>query len=207
MTIILELATKLVSTAVCILIITASAVAQTAPSASDPRTGAGKATGRYYVDFRVGLIGTYGHSYVAYGRLNAQGKPADAHYADLHPMGNYLVMAVGHVLPVPANTDWDPGVLELPVTSSYFRVINAADYARLQAALRKARAEKQPYWNALTNNCNHFIAKLARAIGLRTPTDLLISYAFIPALRDLNEGSAPPSRRATPSAHSAPPRS
>jgi hypothetical protein len=26
----------------------------------------------YYIEFRVATIGTYGHSYVAYGRLNAQ---------------------------------------------------------------------------------------------------------------------------------------
>jgi len=160
-------------------------------------------SGSYYIEFRVAEIGTYGHSYVAYGRLNARGKPADAHYADLHPMGNYLVMAVGHVLPVPANTVWDPEVLKLPVASSYFRVLNAAEYAKLQAALRRARANKQPYWNALTNNCNHFVAELAQAIGLRAPSDLQLSYAFVPSLRELNEpgGQARPvAKRQAPAA-------
>lgn len=166
-----------------------------------------QSTGRYYIEFRVAEIGTYGHSYVAYGRLNERGKPTDAHYADLHPMGNYLVMAVGHVLPVPANTEWDPDVLKLPVASSYFRALNAAEYAKLQTGLRKARADKQPYWNALTNNCNHFVAELARAIGLRAPTDLQVSYAFVPSLRELNEAGGqarPAAKRRSPTADRTP---
>jgi hypothetical protein len=143
---------------------------------------------RYYIDFRVAQIGVYGHSYVAYGRLNVRGTPADAHYADLHPMGNYLVMAVGHVLPVPANTVWDPDVLKLPVASSYMRPLNAAQYAKLQLALREAQAHRQPYWNAITNNCNHFVGELAQAVGLRVPPDFQVSYLFVPSLRRMNEG-------------------
>jgi hypothetical protein len=156
-------------------------------------TGTGVTTataqGAYYIEFRVAQIGAYGHSYVAYGRLNGRGQPAEAHYADLHPMGNYAIMAIGHILPVPANTTWDPDVLKLPVSSSYRRKLSAAEYHKLLAAVRIAKANKQPYWNAISNNCNHFIAQLAQAIGMKTPSDLVVSYAFVPALRDLNEGS------------------
>jgi hypothetical protein len=172
------------------------AQSQNVPPAAVPEVGAesrkAPATSgdRYYIDFRVAQIGTYGHSYVAFGRLDGRGKPASAEYADLHPRGNYLIMAVGHVLPVPANTEWDPDVLNLPIASSYVRKLNAVQYKKLQAALRDVRANKQPYWNALTNNCNHFVAQLARAIGLRAPTDLKVSYAFVPALRDMNEIAA-----------------
>lgn len=157
---------------------------------ADSRKAAIMSGDRYYIDFRVAQIGTYGHSYVAFGRLDRRGKPTSAEYADLHPRGNYLIMAVGHVFPVPANTEWDPDVLKLPVASSYVRKLNGAQYKKLQAALRDARANKQPYWNALTNNCNHFVAQLARAVGLRAPTDLKVSYAFVPALRDMNETAA-----------------
>ena len=183
--------------AVCLILgFAASAHAQAEKQASLAATTAGgeqrsaaTSTDRYYIDFRVAQIGTYGHSYVAYGRLNARGKPADAHYADLHPMGNYLIMAMGHVLPVPANTVWDPDVLKLPVASSYMRPLNAAQYARLQVALREAQARKQPYWNAITNNCNHFIGELAQAVGLRVPSDFQLSYIFVPSLRRMNEHS------------------
>lgn len=212
MNLMIALGTGLVRVMVWCLLFTAPAAAETAQArtSAESSPAAARSSGRYYIDFRVAQIGAYGHSYVAYGRLSAQGKPADAHYADLHPMGNYLVMAVGHILPVPANTEWDPEILKLPIASSYFRVLNAAEYARLQAALRKARADKQPYWNALTNNCNHFLAQLARAIGLRAPMDLQVSYAFVPSLRELNGGGAParPARRAAPTVERpAPPRS
>ena len=60
---------------------------------------------------------------------------------------------------------------------------------RLQVALREAQARKQPYWNAITNNCNHFIGELAQAVGLRVPSDFQLSYMFVPSLRRMNEHS------------------
>src|SRR5215471_12038798 len=165
--------------------------AQSAPAGESASEARAKATiaspTRYYIEFRVARIGLYGHSYVAYGRLNARGQPADSHYADLHPMGNYAVMAIGHLVPVPANTQWDPDVLKLPVASSYRRNLNEAEYQKLLAAVQRARANKRPTWDAVSNNCNHFVAQLARAVGLRTPNDFQFSYSFIPALRELNE--------------------
>jgi hypothetical protein len=153
---------------------------------ADARTAAASPTG-YYIEFRAARIGLYGHSYVAYGRLNARGQPAESHYVDLHPMGNYAVMAIGHLVPVPANTDWDPDVLKLPVASSYRRNLSAAEYQKLLAAVQRARTNKKPTWDAVTNNCNHFVAQLATAVGLRTPNDFQFSYSFIPALRELND--------------------
>jgi hypothetical protein len=158
------------------------------PSFNSPGAQASKP---YYIEFRVARIGTYGHSYVAYGRLNAQGQPAEARYADHHPRGNYALMALGHLLPVPANTKWDPEVLTLPIDSSYRRKLTPTQYKKLVAAIQRFKADKQPYWNAVTNNCNHYVGELARAVGLRTPTNFQVSYAFVPALRDLNEPAGP----------------
>jgi len=175
----------------CLLGAPAVAAPQDVPpsgsNAADNKGAAAAASHGYYIEFRVAQIGTYGHSYAAYGRLNANGQPADFHYADLHPMGNYAIMALGHLLPVPANTQWDPDVLKLPIASSYRRKLGAAEYQRLLLAVQRARANAHPTWNAVTNNCNHFIAELAKAVGLRTPHDFQVSYSFVPALRDLNE--------------------
>jgi hypothetical protein len=118
-------------------------------------------------------------SHFARGRTN---------YADLHPMGGYAVMALGHVLPVPANTQWDPDVLRLPVSARYRRNLNAQQYQALLAAVRSAKF-RQRYWNAVTNNCNHFVGELARAIGLKSPGAFQVSYSFVPALRALNEST------------------
>ncbi len=165
------------------------------------RATAAQAGTPYYIEFRVARVGTYGHSYVAYGRLNGHGQPAEHRYADLHPTGNYALMAIGHVLPVPANTKWDPEVLTLPVSSSYRRKLTAVQYKKLVATIQRLQSE-QRYWNAVTNNCNHYVGELARAVGLRTPGNFQVSYAFIPALRDLNE--SPSAKDQTPAASPAP---
>jgi hypothetical protein len=184
-----------------------SAFAQQTASPAQPQSSEGdktaakpKSAGGYYVEFRVAQIGTYGHSYVVYGPAGGR-----ANYADLHPMGGYVVMALGHVLPVPANTEWDPDVLKLPVSARYRRSLDAQQYQRLIGAVRSAQINKQPYWNAVTNNCNHFIGELAQAIGLRVPGQFQVSYSFVPALRELNESphtrspTAPSGRSTTPS--------
>ena len=150
------------------------------------------ASGGYYIEFRVAQIGAYGHSYVAYGNVGGR-----QNFADLHPMGNYAVMALGHVLPIPANTQWDPDVLKLPVTARYRRSLNAEQYRKLLAALSTAKANKSPYWNAVTNNCNHFIGELAHAVGLKVPGQFQVSYAFVPALKNLNEGAVARTGRAS----------
>jgi len=56
-------------------------------------------------------------------------------------------------------------------------------------SLSAAKANKSPYWNAVTNNCNHFIGELAQAVGLKVPGQFQVSYAFVPALKELNEGA------------------
>jgi hypothetical protein len=105
------------------------------------------------------------------------------------------------VLPVPANTQWDPEVATLPISASYRRKLTQAQYKNLLAAIQRSKAE-QRYWNAVTNNCNHYVGELARAVGLRTPGNFQVSYAFIPALRDLNESQA--GKDQTPAASSTP---
>lgn len=147
--------------------------------------------GSHYVEFRVAQIGAYGHSYAVYGSNGGQ-----THYADLHPMGGYIVMALGHVVPVPANTEWNPEVLTLPISARYRRNLDAAQYQKLVAAVRAAKANKQPYWNAVTNNCNHFVGELAQSVGLRVPGQFQVSYSFVPALRALNEKSSVPTTTA-----------
>lgn len=180
--------TRLITAVLAALVIPGALAAENniAPG-GQPRAPAAQSATPYFIEFRVATIGTYGHSYVKYGRLNAQGQPADARYTDLHPRGNYALMAIGHVLPVPANTTWDPEVLTLPVSSSYRRKLTAVQYQKLLAAIKKSQGEKDRYWNAVTNNCNHYAGELARAVGLKTPGNFQVSYAFIPALRDMNE--------------------
>src|SRR5215813_2060239 len=75
----------------------------------------------YYVDFRVAENGAYGHSYIAYGRLNAAGKPVSAAYADIHPTGEFLSLVVGHFLPIDATTQPSRETIARHVSDHYMR--------------------------------------------------------------------------------------
>jgi hypothetical protein len=182
-----------------------------AKPAAAPRPNA-RAAG-HYVEFRTGQIGLYGHSYAVYGRLDGRGNPASADYADLHPMGNYGMMALGHFVPVPANMEWNPEVLKLPIAHRYRRNLSAEQYKKLTATVERLRAGEKRYWNAVTNNCNHFIGELAESVGLKVPMQFHLSYGFLEDLKTINEASAPPAeaprrpqrRTATTAASASPP--
>jgi len=161
-----------------------------APKPAKPAQPAAKSPGGYYIEFRAARIGIYGHSYVAYGRLDRFGNPDTSNYADRHPMGNYAIMALGHFVPVPANTEWDPEVLDLPIAHKYRVKLNDTQYNNLLAALKRVNANRA-YWNAVTNNCNHYVGQLAEAIGLRVPAQFHMSIGFIPDLQEMNEAAAP----------------
>ncbi len=161
------------------------------------------ASGTYYVEFRAADIGVYGHSYIMFGRLGPGGRPATVRYADFHPEGGTLGLAVGHAVPVAAEMTPDPETLRLPITASFRRTITAAQYASMVDAINRVHANNR-VWSALAYNCNAFVGDVASSIGMKTPTSLLFATAFIPALRSLNEpddGSAaasPGSHRAAP---------
>jgi hypothetical protein len=171
---------------------TAATPAANPPATAKPATvrQSARAAG-YYVEFRTAQIGLYGHSYAAYGRLDGRGNPASAEYADLHPMGNYGVMALGHFVPVPANMAWDPEVLKLPIAHRYRRNLTADQYKNLTARVERLRAGEKRYWNAVTHNCNHFIGELAESVGLKVPMQFHLSYGFVEDLKTINETSSP----------------
>jgi len=73
----------------------------------------------YYVEFRVAVDGVYGHSYIAYGRLDRLGQPASATYADIHPTGDFLGMVLGHFFSMKAATIPEKDTLRLrPLSAS-----------------------------------------------------------------------------------------
>jgi hypothetical protein len=172
---------------------TTSTAEQAAPSlpTAKPVKPTAKSSSGYFIEFRAARIGIYGHSYVAYGRLDRFGNPETTTYADRHPMGNYAIMALGHLVPVPANTEWDPEVLDLPIAHKYRVKLNDSQYSNLLAAVKRAN-ENNSYWNAVTNNCNHYVGQLAEAVGLRVPGAFHLSMGFIPDLQEMNEAAVPP---------------
>lgn len=170
--------------------VVAPAMAQVAETPATKPAGGG-----YYVEFRAAEMGLYGHSYIAYGRLGPGGRVASTQYADFHPKGDTLGLAVGHVVPVAAGMEPGKDVLALPLTTRFRKTITAAQYKTLTAAVADAKS-KLHVWSALAYNCNSFVGDMAQAIGMKSPSSLLFANAFVPTLRDLNETPAETATRA-----------
>lgn len=141
---------------------------------------------RYYVEFRAAIDGVYGHSYIAYGRLDALGQPTTVDYADIHPIGGFNSMVLGHFQAMAASTSPEKSTLGHKLASRFRRPLTAAEYGRLTAVIARIRAAHHS-WSALAYNCNDFVADVAHGMGMRTPTTLSLPYVFIPTLQALNE--------------------
>jgi hypothetical protein len=154
---------------------------------------------RYFIEFRSRSAVSYGHTFVVYGRLNAQGSiamrngkivPSMARIAGLHPAGDSSIpYVIGHVVPVPAETGPSEGDNEQQyVTASYRVILSPARYRKVVDYIRFLSANS-PVWNATLYNCNAFTADIAEFMGLRTPSHLLLPEDFINGLRALNSSS------------------
>jgi hypothetical protein len=145
----------------------------------------------YYVEFRVAVDGVYGHSYIAYGRLDALGRPATATYADIHPTGDFPSMVLGHFFSMEAATIPEKDTLGYKIASRFRRPLTAAEYRRLTSVIVRIRAVHHS-WSVLAYNCNDFVADVARGMGMQTPTTLSLPYDFIPRLQAINERTLRP---------------
>jgi hypothetical protein len=127
------------------------------------------ATGRpYFVDFRGRAGYFFGHTFIVYGRLDAEGRAREVRYAGIYPTDDELGLIVGMVVPVPASVRGVDGDIKEPATNVYRRRLTASQYARLEAAIdRVARSER--HWNLLTYNCNDFAINIAGALNMHTP--------------------------------------
>src|SRR6516225_5728965 len=117
----------------------------------------------YYVEFRVAVDGVYGHSYIAYGRLDRLGQPASATYADIHPTGALLRMVLGHFFSIKAATIPPNQTLGYKTASRFRRSLAAVEYRRLKAVIVRIRAVHHS-GSVLAYNCNDFVAEVGRGM-------------------------------------------
>ena len=139
----------------------------------------------YFIDFRAGLISVTGHSYVVFGRLDGSGQVIHIQHAEIYPKDNDVGLIVGLFVPVRASVRIKDGDSPQQAVISYRRYLTASEYATAMRALRTERRQDQ-HWNVLLFNCNDFTSNVAEALGLRTPSNLLLPHAYISALRLLN---------------------
>ena len=159
---------------------------------------------RHFIEFRSRYALSYGHSFVIFGRLDANGEMVNPQVAGLAPKSDDpSVYVLGHFLPVPSSTGWTDGDLEEEYMTANWRVMLSKDqYEKVVAIIRKLQASA-PVWHAALYNCNAFVADIARSMGYRTPFPWLRPRQFITTLREMNGGpdaigSTAPSDRAPP---------
>jgi hypothetical protein len=142
---------------------------------------------QYFIDFRSRAGYVFGHTYIAYGRLNTRGQPVEMRYAGIYPLDNGRGLVFGSVIPVAASVRGLEEDRTAVPTNVYRRRITATQYARLSAAVRRVGATEHP-WHLLFYNCNDFAIEVVQSLGLRAPSAMLVPRAFIDELRDLNGG-------------------
>jgi len=173
-----------------IIVMTGKGVAGGAGGSSDGYAGAAPNQWQaevkpYFVDFRSRAGYFFGHTFIVYGRLDAGGRPHDIRYAGIYPRDDELGLVVGMVIPVPASVRGVEDDYKEPATNVYRRRLTAAQYVRLNATVHHV-TQSERHWNLLTYNCNDFATDIAHALGLRTPSSMLLPVHFIAELRALN---------------------
>lgn len=144
---------------------------------------------RYFIEFRSRYALTYGHSYVVFGRLGANGQMMSPEVAGLAPAtDNPFPYVLGHFIPVPAETGESDGDLQEEYRSASWRVmLTDGEYQKVVAHIRALKARSK-VWLASVSNCNAFVADIARSMGYKTPSIYLRPQQFITRLRELNGG-------------------
>lgn len=136
----------------------------------------------YFVEFRARPSNDIGHSVIVYGRLGANGQPAERHFASFVPG---VDGRKGMILPVYASVHASPADIHTPPITSYRRAITAEEYARVKMTVQRLKA-REHLWHAFLFNCNQLPSEVAGAIGMRTPPSLFPPNLWVDTLRALN---------------------
>jgi hypothetical protein len=141
----------------------------------------------HFIEFRSRYALTYGHTYVVFGRVDAQGNMIDPEVAGLAPASpDAAPYVMGHFIPVPATTGQTDGDLEEEYRSASWRVmLTDEEYNSVVAFIRKQQANSH-FWQASVDNCNNWVGEIARHMGYKTPSIWLRPQQFVTELREMN---------------------
>ena len=146
---------------------------------------AAAAASRYVVEFRARDGGVFGHTYVAYGLTDRDGRLRRPHYAGFYPSGVLSQTALLAIFVTPAKVGSEPWDKTKRTEMVYRRALSARDYARLVRDVDDLRRIR-PFWHLILYNCNSFAADVARSMGLRVPSTLQVPKDFVQQLYVLN---------------------
>lgn len=133
----------------------------------------------YYIEIRMRHtpLLPVGHTYVAYGRLGPNGEPVDEHLIMLAPVGGYAGAALASGIPMPGVLTPHRDDCRIRPEAAYRVSLSAVKYERLLREVQEAKQE-QPRYLLFTNNCNHFMSRIASSVGLQPPRNI-----YVPALQ------------------------
>jgi len=137
---------------------------------------------RYFIDFRARPSTYIGHTFILYGRVDAQGRVVEHHIAGLVPERDVWR---GLIIPVEANVREYKDDRALLPTVIYRRTLTAAEYGRVVGTVRQMRAVAHQ-WHVLFFNCNDFGIAIAQVLGMTHPPSLLPPSVWVAHLRALN---------------------
>ena len=163
----------------CLFLIAALAIAVAIPAAS------ATAARRYVIEFRARDGGVFGHTYVAYGLTDRDGRLRHPHYAGFYPSGVLSQTALLAVMVTPAEVGSEPWDKTKRTEMVYRRELSPGTYARLIREVGDLR-QTRPFWHLIFYNCNSFAADVARWMGLQLPTTLQVPRDFVQQLYILN---------------------
>ncbi len=137
---------------------------------------------QYFIDFRARPSSYIGHTFIIYGRIDAQGRMVEHHIAGLIPEHDVWR---GLIFPIEANVREYKDDRGLLPTVIYRRTLTAVEYARVVGTVRQMRAVSH-LWHALFFNCNDFAIEIAETLGMVRPPSLLPPSVWVAHLRALN---------------------
>lgn len=163
--------------------VTASTPRGRKQSAQPARTS----THPFYVEFRSRQALSYGHTFMAYGRLGPDGKIATQTIIGLHPAGDDATWwTVGHLVWVPSEIGPSDGDLEEEYISARYRINLTPDQYQRVVAYAKKLGRESPMWHAVLYNCNAFVGRIAGYMGLKSPASLEYPADFVNGIRTMN---------------------
>lgn len=144
----------------------------------------------YYIEIRMRQtpLLPVGHTYVAYGRLGADGEPLDERLIMLAPVGGYAGAALASGIPMPGILTPHRDDCRIRPDVGYRVSLNAQRYEKLLREVQQAKAEK-PSYLLLAYNCNHFMTRIAGSVGILPPKNIYLpAVQYLYAMIERNEG-------------------
>ena len=126
----------------------------------------------YYIEIRMRNTPPLpiGHTYTAYGRLDAQGNKLDEHLVMLAPVGGFAGAGIAGAIPMPSRMMPQRSDCNEKPKAAYRVSLSAVQYEKLLAEVKQAKIDK-PKYHLFAYNCNHFTSRISESVGIKTPSN------------------------------------